>query len=374
VEVVLAILCPGQGSQTAGFLTPWVADAGVRDRVAELSDAAGFDLVAAGTDANADVVDTAVAQPLLVAAAAATATALGELPTCVVAGHSIGELAAAAVAGAITAAEAVQLAASRGAAMARASAAAGGGMTAVLGGDSEQVLAAVESVGCVAANVNGGGQVVAAGPRDALERLPQALPDGARTRPLAVAGPFHSPAMRPAQDEWAAAVAAVRWRDVLHPLVSNLDGRTVNAGADLARRLVQQVSSPVRWDECMASLRRLGVDAVVELAPGGVLAGMARRQLPDAEVVALRSPDDVARARALVLEHAPQGEHVHADWRIVTAHARGTFHPAVAPDHIGVVRTRAGDEVVPAEGTVVEWLALDGDPVSAGQPLARVRA
>lgn len=371
---MLAILCPGQGSQTAGFLAPWLTDHTVADRLTALSEAAGFDLVAAGTDPDADVVDTAVAQPLLVAAAVVTAELLGELPTCVVAGHSVGELAAAAVAQALSPADAVRLAARRGAAMARASAAADGGMTALLGGEHTRVLEAVEAAGCVAANVNGGGQVVAAGTHDALGRLADALPDGTRARPLAVAGPFHSPAMRPAQDDWAHDVAAARWRDVAHPIVSNLDGVAVSGGADVAQRLVQQVTASVRWDECIATMRRLGVTAVVELAPGGVLAGLVRRQLPEAEVIALRGPDDVARAGALIGEHIPHGEHVQADWRIITAQSRGTWHPAVATDQIGVVRTRAGDEIVSAAGTVVEWLALDGDPVSAGQPLARVRA
>jgi [acyl-carrier-protein] S-malonyltransferase len=369
---VLAILCPGQGSQTAGFLTSWTSEPDFVDRLAALNDAAGFDLVGAGTDPSADVVDTAVAQPLLVAVAATTAELLGELSGCVVAGHSVGELAAAAVAGSLSSYDAVRLAAGRGMFMAAASAAADGGMTALLGGDESDVLAAVERAGCVAANVNGGGQLVAAGTAAALDRLDAELPRGARARRLSVAGPFHSPAMAPARDGWEPAVTATTFRGVTHPMLSNLDGAVVTSGDDIAYRLVQQVSAPVRWDRCVAGLRELGVSAAIELAPGGVLAGMVRRQLPDVETVALRTPDDLVAARALVHAHRPHGEQVQTDWQLITAPARGTFHPAEGRRGLGVVRTRSGDEVIDLDGDVVEWLALDGDPVNAGQPLARV--
>jgi [acyl-carrier-protein] S-malonyltransferase len=178
--------------------------------------------------------------------------------------------------------------------------------------------------------------------------------------------------MAPAADGWEPAVTATAFGDVIHPMISNLDGAVVTTGDGIATRLVQQVSAPVRWDRCLATLRELGVTATIELAPGGVLTGMAKRQLRGVETVPLRSPADLAAARALVQAQRPHGEQVQTDWQLVTAPARGTFHPAEGPHGLGVVRTRSGDEVIDLDGDVVEWLALDGDPVSAGQPLARV--
>jgi [acyl-carrier-protein] S-malonyltransferase len=384
VELVLAVLCPGQGSQSAGFLTPWLTAYAVQPRLAQLSDAAGFDLVKAGTESDFDVVDTAVAQPLLVAAGIVTSELIGELPAdSVVVGHSVGELTAAAVSGAVSATDAVRLAALRGAAMKRACAEVDGGMAALLGGDPAVVQETIDRAGCVAANVNGAGQVVAAGTRDALDRLAAAPPAGARLRPLAVAGPFHTPWMAPAANELAEAAEQLDVNAQHRGIVSNLDGAMLTTGPLLQQRIVTQLTAPVRFDLCLQTLRGLGVTSVVELAPGGVLAGLARRELSDVDVVALRSPDDVSAARDLVAAHHPAGEQLDADWRVVVAPARGTFHPAVTGDHIditdgrlGVVSNRSGDvEIVmePATG-VVEWLASDGDPVAAGQPLARVHA
>ena len=317
---MLALLCPGQGAQTGGFLAPWLALPGVAERVATWSEPAGLDLTRVGSLPDEDVVDTAVAQPLLVAAALAGAAEIGELPAdSVVVGHSIGELAAAALAGAVPARDAVALARIRGAAMAAACADADGGMTAVLGGDEAEVLAAIDRAGCVAANVNGAGQVVAAGPHDALARLAADPPARTRVRPLGVAGPFHSPWMAPARDSFDAAVDPATFAAHHRRVVSDLDGAVITTGPELARRLVAQVTAPVRFDECLRTLRTLGVTAAVELTPGGVLAGLVRRELPDVDVVALRSPDDLDAARALVREHLPDGERVHAEWRLVGA-------------------------------------------------------
>ncbi|HET7530740.1 MAG TPA: ACP S-malonyltransferase [Mycobacteriales bacterium] len=382
---MLAVFCPGQGAQSAGFLTPWLDAYDVRPRLSALSGPAGLDLEAAGTDPDYDVVDTAAAQPLLVAAAVVTAELLGELPAdAVVVGHSVGELAAAAVAGAVAPEDAVALAARRGAAMARACTEAAGGMTAVLGGDADAVQEAVERAGCVAANVNGAGQVVAAGPREALERLAAAPPPGARLRPLSVAGPFHTPWMAPAADELAEAVEKVSVAPHHRGVVSNLDGAVVTDGALLGQRIVTQLTAPVRFDLCLQTLRALGVTAVVEVAPGGVLAGLARRELPGVDVVALRGPDDLDAARELVSARRASGEHLAPDWKLVVAPAKGTFHPLTAAHRVdvtddgrlGVVTNRSGDVVVAAEpaAVVVEWLAADGDPVAEGQPLARVHA
>jgi len=258
-----------------------------------------------------------------------------------------------------------------------------GGMAALLGGDPDAVQTAIDQAGCVAANVNGAGQVVAAGTREALDRLAAAPPAGARLRPLPVAGPFHTPWMAPAAEALADAAEQLRVNAQHRGVLSNLDGAMLTAGSLLRQRIVTQVTAPVRFDLCLQTLRGLGVTTVVELAPGGVLAGLARRELDQVDVVALRSPDDVAAAGAAVAAQHPEGEHLDADWRVVVAPARGTFHPAVTGNTIditdgrlGVVSNRSGDvEIVmePATG-VVEWLASDGDPVAAGQPLARVHA
>ncbi|HET7312154.1 MAG TPA: ACP S-malonyltransferase [Mycobacteriales bacterium] len=379
---MLALLGPGQGAQSPGFLTPWLTSYDVRPRFDKLSEAAGFDLCQAGTDPAYDVVDTAVAQPLLVAAGVVTAELLGELaPEVVLVGHSVGELTAAAVSGAMSADDAVRIAARRGAAMKRACASADGGMTAVLGGDDAEVKQAIETAGCIAANVNGAGQVVAAGPRDALERLAASPPAGARLRPLAVAGAFHTRWMAAAAAELTSAVEVVDVGTQHRGVVSNLDGAMITSGSLLKQRLVTQLTAPVRFDLCLQTLRGLGVTALVELAPGGVLAGIARRELPGVDIVALRSPDDVAAARALVAAQHPAGEHLDTDWRVVVAPARGTFHPVTEIDltddgRLGVVTNRSGDIAVTTGSStlVVEWLASDGDPVAAGQPLARVHA
>jgi [acyl-carrier-protein] S-malonyltransferase len=379
---VLAVLCPGQGAQSPGFLTPWLTSYAVRPRLAELSEAAGLDLMHAGTDPSYDVVDTAVAQPLLVAAGIVTAELLGELsPETILVGHSVGELTAAAVAGAMSGADAVRIAAQRGSAMKRACSDADGGMTALLGGEPDAVHEAVEAAGCVAANVNGAGQVVAAGPRAALERLAASPPAGARLRPLAVAGPFHTSWMAPAAAELAVAIESVETDTHHRGIVSNLDGAMLTTGPLLKQRIVGQLTAPVRFDLCLQTLRGLGVTAVVELAPAGVLAGIARRELPGVDVVALRSPDDVEAARALVRAQHPDGESLETDWRVVVAPARGTFHPVAHIDltdggRLGVVSNRSGnvDVTTGPASTVVEWLASDGDPVNAGQPLARVHA
>ena len=379
---MLAVLCPGQGAQSAGFLTPWLTSYDVRPRLDELSKAAGFDLYAAGTDPSYDVVDTAVAQPLLVAAGVVTAELLGELsPETAVVGHSVGELTAAAVSGAMRADDAVRIAAQRGAAMKRACADADGGMTALLGGDAVEVQDAIAAAGCVAANVNGAGQIVAAGPRTALEKLAANPPAGARLRSLGVAGPFHTDWMAPAADELETAIESVDVVAHHRGIVSNLDGAIVTTGEILKQRIVSQLTAPVRFDLCMQTLRGLGVTAVVELAPGGVLAGIAKRELAGVDIVALKSPADVGAAQALVRTQHPAGEHLDTDWRVVVAPARGTFHPVEHIDltegrRIGVVTNRSGDIEVTtdAPSVVVEWLATDGDPVAAGQPLARVHA
>ncbi len=302
---VLAVVAPGQGAQKSGFLTPWLSDRSVADRLAECSAAAGRNLSAAGTSLPDEAMtDTAVAQPLIVAAGIAAAAVL-ELPDGVVlAGHSVGELTAGCLAGMLTVPDTMRLVAVRGREMAAASADPPSGMAAILGGDPADVLAAIERAGCVAANHNGSGQVVAAGTDVALEALAAAAPDGARVRRLAVAGAFHSPLMTRARSAVAGAAVAITPSDSRPGVVSNRDGRLLTSGKDLLSRLVDQICLPVRWDLCMDTLVRLGVTAVIELPPAGTLTAMLRRTAPEITTLALHGPDDLGTARDLIAEHA----------------------------------------------------------------------
>lgn len=292
------------------MLSPWLELPGVRGHLEVLGAAAGLDLVALGTTADADAVrDTAAAQPLIVAASLASWRALDVAPETlgVVAGHSVGEIAAAALAGVLDADDAMSLVAVRGAAMARAAAVADTGMSAVVGGDRAEVEAAIAAAGAVVANVNAAAQVVAAGTREQLDALSVAPPPRARVVPLAVAGAFHTEHMAPAVEALAERAAALVPRDPRAALLTNADGAVVADGAEVLARLVVQVSHPVRWDACQETLVALGVTGAVELSPGGTLAGLAKRSMPGVEVVALRSPDDMEAARDLVRRHAGVG-------------------------------------------------------------------
>jgi len=295
---VLVLLFPGQGSQSPGMLLPWLDLPGARERVAHWSDRTGLDLLHLGTAGTAEQVrDTAVAQPLLTAAALLSAEALlhGAVPDAVC-GHSIGELPALAVAGVLTAEEAVVLAGRRGAAMAAAAAARPTGMSAVLGGDPDVVRAALEASGLQVATVNVAGQVVVGGPLDDLVALAKTPPAGARVRPLEVAGAFHTAAMQPAQEAFAQAVRELRPSAPQCTVVANADGAQVAEPQELLTRLVAQLTSPVRFELCLQTLAAAGATRVVELAPGGTLAALARRALPDAQVLALKTPADAVAA------------------------------------------------------------------------------
>jgi [acyl-carrier-protein] S-malonyltransferase len=312
---VLAIVCPGQGSQTPGFLSPWLELPGVADQLAWLSAVSGLDLHAHGTTSDADTIrDTAVAQPLIVAAGLVTAAALveggelGALPSGtagLLAGHSVGEFTAAALAGVLSPEQAMVLVRERGRAMAAASAVTPTGMSAVLGGVPEEVAEALATHGLTAANANGAGQVVAAGTLEQLAALADAPPARARVIPLQVAGAFHTHHMAPAVQVLAGLAGGVRPSDPSTPLLSNADGAAVAGGPDALQRLVTQVSNPVRWDSCMEAMHALGVTAVLELAPAGALTGLAKRALPGVRLVALKSPDDLDAARALLADGAP---------------------------------------------------------------------
>ncbi len=305
---MLVIVCPGQGAQSPGMLNPWLDLEGVGDRLARLGEAAGLDLLAHGTSSDADTIrDTAVAQPLIVGAGLVAAAELlaGSESAAVgaTAGHSVGEITAAALAGVLSETEAMSFVGLRGRSMAAASALTPTGMSAVVGGEAEAVLAAIEAAGLTAANVNGAGQVVAAGSMPALAALAGDPPARARVIPLSVAGAFHTEYMRPAVHELAAHAAGLSPSDPRMTLLSNADGAAVGTGAEVLERLVAQVSNPVRWDRCMATLTELGTTAMIELCPAGTLTNLAKRAMRGVPVVALRGPDDLVAARALLAEH-----------------------------------------------------------------------
>ncbi|MEU6816906.1 ACP S-malonyltransferase [Streptomyces sp. NPDC046860] len=303
---MLVLVAPGQGAQTPGFLTPWLELPGAADRVAAWSDAIGLDLVHYGTQADADAIrDTAVAQPLLVAAGLLSAAALGDIAPGAVAGHSVGEITAAAFAGVLDDISALNLVRRRGLAMAEAAAITETGMSALLGGDPEVSVAHLQKLGLTPANINGAGQIVAAGTMEQLAALLEDKPEGVRkVVPLKVAGAFHTRHMAPAVETLAKAAAELAPADPKLTYVSNKDGRTVASGAEVLERLVGQVANPVRWDLCMETFKELGATALIEVCPGGTLTGLAKRALPGVRTLALKTPEDLDAARALIAETA----------------------------------------------------------------------
>jgi [acyl-carrier-protein] S-malonyltransferase len=295
----IALLAPGQGSQTPGMLAPWLVLPGAAERVELWSKASGLDLVRLGTTATAEeITDTAITQPLVVAAtllAHEELTKRGLLAgaNTVIAGHSVGEIAAYAIAGVISADDAVALAATRGAEKAKACAIEPTGMAAVLGGDEAEVLAALAELDLVPANRNAAGQIVAAGRLDALQKLAENAPAKARVRTLATAGAFHTGFMAPALDVYAGAARGVAIAEPTTTLLSNADGQPVASADDAITKLVAQLTRPVRWDLCTETLRRLNVAAIVEFPPAGALAGIAKRELRGVPAFALKTPTDL---------------------------------------------------------------------------------
>ena len=319
---MIAIVCPGQGSQTPGMLAPWLDLPGLADLLTGLSAAADLDLAAHGTTSDEETIkDTAIAQPLLVASGLLSWHALtgdldssgssgpnaahADLPSdTVIAGHSVGEITAAALTGVLTEADAMSIVALRGRAMAEASAVTPTGMSAVLGGDQDVVLEAIATAGLTPANVNGAGQIVAAGTLDQLAAIAANPPAKARVIPLKVAGAFHTAHMASAMDALAARADALETRAPAYTLLSNRDGDQVTQGADVLDRLVHQVTSPVRWDLCMETMAARGVTGLIELLPGGTLAGLAKRALKGIDIVAVKTPDDLPAARDLLTQHS----------------------------------------------------------------------
>nr|WP_111765435.1 ACP S-malonyltransferase [Nakamurella deserti] len=305
---MLAVVAPGQGSQKPGMLAPWLEREHLAARLDAFGAAAGLDLTRLGTTATADEIkDTAVTQPLVVAAALLAAGELELPPGTVVAGHSVGELAAAALAGVLDSGPAVTLAGVRGREMARACDLEPTSMAAVLGGDPDTVLAALAALDLVGANRNGGGQIVAAGAADAIAALQADPPAGARVMPLPVAGAFHTRYMAPAEDALADPVGDLSPADPAFTLLTNATGDPVASGPEFVSLLVRQVTRPVRWDLCMATFARLGVTGVLELPPAGALVGLVKRELKGTATMALRTPDDLPAAAAFIAEHSAVG-------------------------------------------------------------------
>jgi [acyl-carrier-protein] S-malonyltransferase len=302
---VLAIIAPGQGSQTPGMFNSWIEEPSLKELLISWSDAIGLDLLRLGTTADADEIkDTANAQPLIVAASLLGAHALGIKSFAITSGHSVGELAAAALAGAITESDALTLVRARGVEMAKAAAATPAGMSAVLGGDRAEVLATLSSLNLVAANDNGAGQIVAAGDLQALATLGENPPSGARVRALAVAGAFHTDFMKPAVEPLRNLASIISTNVLSIQVISNKDGQVVSDGAEVLDRIVNQIANPVRWDLCMETLKSLGVTGVIELPPAGTLVGLLKRAAPEIESFALKSADDLAAAREFAERHA----------------------------------------------------------------------
>ena len=296
---MLALIAPGQGSQTPGMLQPWIADPSKAELLRQWSDAIDLDLLHLGTTADADEIrDTANAQPLIVAAGLLSAGSLDlQGKFSFVAGHSVGEITAAALSGVISEIDALRLVRVRGVEMAKAAAASPSGMSAVLGGDRDVVLAAITQAGLVAANDNGGGQIVAAGDLTALAAL---APEGSRVRALQVAGAFHTHFMAPAVAAVGDFAATIKTSDPVVGVLSNRDGAVLNSGREIIERIVSQVANPVRWDLCMSTLQSSGVTKALEVAPAGTLVGLLKRAVESIEGYAFKSPDDLAAASQFV--------------------------------------------------------------------------
>ncbi len=391
---MLAIVAPGQGAQTPGFLTPWLAEPQFADRLNWLSTVAGIDLAHYGTEADAETIrDTAIAQPLLVASGLLVALQLFPSPadgfrrTGVAAGHSVGEITAAAATGVLSAEQAMVFVRERGAQMALASAARPTSMMAVIGGDQAEVLAAIEANGLTAANNNGSGQIVAAGTVEQLAALSENPPAKARLIQLSVAGAFHTVHMEPAVAHLAHLSRAISTHDPRTRLLSNADGQVVQSGREYLARLVRQVANPVRWDLCLQTMADLGVTGLLELPPAGTLTGIAKRNLKGIELFALNTPDQLPAALEFVAKHGDSAwaspMNSTPSWMLVVSPSKGEFRKAegvstgsllAAGAAVGTVSNSRDSTTVPSTGggTVTEWLVEDGDPVSPGQPLLRL--
>ncbi|WP_243063142.1 ACP S-malonyltransferase [Humibacter sp. RRB41] len=310
---MIVVACPGQGSQTPGFLTPWLVDEETRALVERYSEVSGVDLIEHGTRSDAETIrDTGLAQPLIVAASLLALRALRAAAPDVtiggIAGHSVGEAAAAAGAGILSEDDALRFVRARALLMAEAAAATPTGMSAVLGGDQDAVVALAESLGLEPANYNGGGQIVVGGALDALARLSDQPLRGTRVVPLQVAGAFHTRYMQPAREGLDDAIIDIPVADPFLTIWTNRDGSAVTSGSEFVELMVGQVASPVRWDLCMASFEQADVTGLIELTPAGALTGLAKRGLKGVPTVAIKTPDDLPAAVELLTSSVAESE------------------------------------------------------------------
>lgn len=298
---MIAILCPGQGSQKPGFLNEWLDLPEFRTKLTELSDSISIDLIKHGTTSDEETIrDTAIAQPLIVASSIASSSLLNLKAISGVAGHSVGEVAAASISGILNDVDAMKLVNVRAQAMAKAAAASEQSMAAILGGNQDQVLAKLKEFGLSGANFNGSGQIVAAGSKAAIAELVASPPEMAKVIPLSVAGAFHTSFMEPAVSELEAFTNTLNVSDPTISIWSNQAGQLVTSGTEFIQLLVGQVANSVRWDLCMEAMVKAGVTGVIEVSPAGTLAGLAKRGMSGVEIVALKSPADLEAANSLI--------------------------------------------------------------------------
>ncbi len=305
---MLSIVTPGQGSQTSGMYSTWITDTANKDLIAKYSELIDLDLFHYGTSASqTEITATNIAQPLLTALAFMS---FGKLEVnsnsnIIYSGHSVGEFSAASLAGFYSDKTAMKLVNVRGKAMAEAAASNNAtGMSAVLGGDKAEVIRHIEQFDLVPANVNSNGQIVASGLLTNLEKLSENPPTSTKVRKLEVAGAFHSQFMKSAESELEKEFAQVEVTDSNSSFISNKDGQIVKDSSELKNRLITQITSPVRWDLCQVKMIELGVTGMLELAPAGVLTGIAKREMPGVELFAVKSPEDIPGAQAFIDKHA----------------------------------------------------------------------
>ena len=301
-------MTPGQGSQTSGMYSSWITDSANKELIAKYSELIDLDLLHYGTSASQiEITATNIAQPLLTALAFMS---FGKLEVnsntnIIYSGHSVGEFSAASLAGFYSDETAIKLVNVRGKAMADAAASnSATGMSAVLGGDKVEVIKHIEQFDLVPANVNSNGQIVASGLLTNLEKLSENPPASTKVRKLEVAGAFHSQFMKSAESELEKEFAQVVVTDSISSFISNKDGQIVKDSYELKNRLITQITSPVRWDLCQAKMIELGVTGMLELAPAGVLTGIAKREMPGVELFAIKSPEDIPGAQAFIDKHA----------------------------------------------------------------------
>lgn len=307
---MIVVVCPGQGSQTPGFLSPWLEIPSFKSSIELMQTASGIDLTDHGTVSDADTIrDTAVAQPLIVAAGVATLNTLLDGKTAAeagiagVSGHSVGEITAAVASGVFDAETGIKFVNERGQAMAKAAALEPTSMAAILGGDQAEVEAKLAELELEPANYNGSGQIVAAGSVAAINQLQANPVTGTRVIPLQVAGAFHTRFMKPAVETLRNYSHTIEINDPTVKLWSNNGGRQITSGSEFVELLVNQVSSPVRWDLCMAAMVEDGVTALIELAPAGTLVGLAKRAMPGIETLAVKTPENLEAALSLINNH-----------------------------------------------------------------------